>query len=190
MGISNNCKECYRRNPFTMAHRAEARVPVELNAKKLRLETCNQEANQELLKGNLDLLEEVWTMIQLKVTSYLQRLARDYSSQVKESKFRVDNLVLRKVPYLQLKHVNRVLWTLLSTFFFKWGVPRSSFDQGVLKLGPHIHLKFNKGLVFGLELRKLPLKARDHCGHVRWGLISPPRAHFLHGKGRRQPSRT
>ena len=52
------CKSATQETPFSLAFRTEAVAPVEVGLKSPRVEFANTEHNDEILRLNLDLLEE------------------------------------------------------------------------------------------------------------------------------------
>ena len=63
----------------------------------IRTQAYDDQANITALVGNLDLLEAKRERAQLRLATYQQRAARYYNSRVRERRFRVGELVLRKV---------------------------------------------------------------------------------------------
>ena len=55
------------------------------------------EQNEEQLRTNLDLLNEVREASQIRLAAYQQRVRRYYNSRVKERRFRAGDMVLKKV---------------------------------------------------------------------------------------------
>ena len=83
-------------SPFFLAFGAEAVVPVEIGLPNNRTSNYRSGQNQDELRTNLDLLEEVRETSQVRIAAYQQRVARFYNSRVKERRFRVGDLVLRR----------------------------------------------------------------------------------------------
>ena len=83
--------------PFSMTYGVEAMIPVKVGVPMHRREFYNQDTNHELMCGELDLLEETRAQALLRVIEYQQRSARYFNSKVKERRFKVGDLVLRKV---------------------------------------------------------------------------------------------
>ena len=80
-----------------MAFGAEAMVPVEVGMSSHRRISHTRQQNEELMKSELDLLEEKRELAKLRIASYQQRAARYYNSKVKVKQFQLGDLVLRKV---------------------------------------------------------------------------------------------
>ena len=80
-----------------MTYGVEAMVSVEVGVPTHGRKFYNQETNHELICGELDLLEETQAQALLHVAAYQQRSARYFNSKVKERRFKVRDLVLRKV---------------------------------------------------------------------------------------------
>ncbi|GKV15609.1 hypothetical protein SLEP1_g26385 [Rubroshorea leprosula] len=85
-----------KETPFSLAYRAEAVIPVEIDLSPNRPARCNDSNNKELLRENLDLVEEVREISQMKNMAYQSRVARFYNKRVHACQFQVDDLVLRK----------------------------------------------------------------------------------------------
>ena len=83
--------------PFTMTYGVEAMVAVEVGVPSHKRKFYDQDTNHELMCGELDLLEETRAQVQLRVTSYQQRLAWFFNSKVKKRRLKVWDLVLRRV---------------------------------------------------------------------------------------------
>ena len=49
MGVSNDLKNLHWRNPFSLAYRVEAMIPVEVGIPSLQHETFNKDENHALM---------------------------------------------------------------------------------------------------------------------------------------------
>ena len=72
-------------------------LPVELDPPSHRRLTYDQSRNQQLLLETLDTVEEQREKSQLRVAAYQQNIAKYFNSRVRERKFMVGDLVLRRV---------------------------------------------------------------------------------------------
>ena len=72
-------------------------VPVELNPPSHRRLTYDQPTNEQLLLETLDSVEESREKAQLRVAAYQQKIAKYFNSKVRERKFKIGDLVLRRV---------------------------------------------------------------------------------------------
>ena len=80
-----------------MTFGSEAVVPVEIGLTTLRTSTYNEQQNEEQLRLNLDLIDEVRGAAEARMKRYQEKMARQYNSKVKPRQLSVGDLVLRKV---------------------------------------------------------------------------------------------
>jgi hypothetical protein len=80
-----------------MTFGSEAVVPVEIGLTTLRTSTYDEQQNEEQLRLNLDLIDEVRETAEAKMKRYQEKMARHYNSKVKPRQLSVGDLVLRKV---------------------------------------------------------------------------------------------
>ncbi|TXG60522.1 hypothetical protein EZV62_015095 [Acer yangbiense] len=83
--------------PYSMAYGAEAIIPVETSFFSPRVQLFQPELNIDMLKCGLDELEERRERAQIRNTAYQQRIARYYNSHVRERRFTLGYLVLKRV---------------------------------------------------------------------------------------------
>ncbi|KAK0590511.1 hypothetical protein LWI29_028201 [Acer saccharum] len=83
--------------PYSMAYGAEAVIPVETSFSSPRVQLFQPELNIDMLKCGLDELEERRERAQIRNTAYQQRVARYYNSHVRERRFALGDLVLKRV---------------------------------------------------------------------------------------------
>jgi ribonuclease HI len=83
--------------PFRMTFGSEAVVPVEIGLTTLRTSTYDEQQNEEQLRLNLDLIDEVRETAEARMKRYQEKMARHYNSKVKPRQLSVGDLVLRKV---------------------------------------------------------------------------------------------
>ncbi|KAK0586692.1 hypothetical protein LWI29_010873 [Acer saccharum] len=83
--------------PYSMAYGAEAVIPVETSFSSPRVQLFQPELNIDMLKCSLDELEERRERAQIRNTAYQQRVARYYNSHVRERRFSLGDLVLKRV---------------------------------------------------------------------------------------------
>ncbi|KAK0576327.1 hypothetical protein LWI29_015495 [Acer saccharum] len=83
--------------PYSMAYGAEAVIPVETSFSSPRVQLFQPELNINMLKCGLDELEERRERAQIRNTAYQQRVARYYNSHVRERRFSLSDLVLKRV---------------------------------------------------------------------------------------------
>ena len=84
-------------------------LPVELDPPSHRRITYDQDLNSQLLMESLDSTDEKHEQAQLRVAAYQQKVAWYFNSKVRERKFNVGDLVLRRVFLNTRNHAARVL---------------------------------------------------------------------------------
>ncbi|GKV04452.1 hypothetical protein SLEP1_g16604 [Rubroshorea leprosula] len=82
--------------PFSLAYGAEAVIPVEVGLPSIRSDRQDDQNNGQLLRENLDLVEEVRQMARIKNMAHQSRVAKFYNKRVRARQFQVGDLVLRK----------------------------------------------------------------------------------------------
>ena len=80
-----------------MTFGSEAVVPVEIGMTTLRTSAYDDQQNEEQLRLNLDLIDEVRETAEAKMKRYQEKMARHYNSKVKPRQLSVGDLVLWKV---------------------------------------------------------------------------------------------
>ncbi|KAK3015600.1 hypothetical protein RJ639_007409 [Escallonia herrerae] len=83
--------------PFLLCFGTEALLPVEVGLPTVRVLQFSEAENEENLRGNMDLLDDVRAQALDRVISTKQRVARFYNRRVRMRIFRVGDLVLRKL---------------------------------------------------------------------------------------------
>ena len=64
------CKLATKETPLSLAFGTEAVAPIKVGLKSLRIEFASAEHNEEVLRLNLDLLEEKWEHILKRIEDY------------------------------------------------------------------------------------------------------------------------
>ncbi|GKU91005.1 hypothetical protein SLEP1_g4936 [Rubroshorea leprosula] len=82
--------------PFSLAYGAEAVIPVEVGLPSARSDRHDDQNNGQLLRENLDLVEEVREMARIRNMAHQSRVAKFYNKRVRARQFQVGDLVLRK----------------------------------------------------------------------------------------------
>ncbi|KAK0580846.1 hypothetical protein LWI29_006961 [Acer saccharum] len=82
---------------FAMAFGTKVVIPAEITFTSHRVQLYSLEHNVNMLQQNLDELEEVRDVAQVRNTAYQQKAARYYNSHVRERRFQLKDLVLRRV---------------------------------------------------------------------------------------------
>ena len=74
------CKSATQETPFALAFGIEAVDPVEVGLKSPRIELANIEHNEEVLRLNLDLLEEKHEQVLKRMEDYHRKIMTKWSS--------------------------------------------------------------------------------------------------------------
>ncbi|XXG90595.1 hypothetical protein AAC387_Pa12g2323 [Persea americana] len=82
--------------PFSLAYGMEAVIPLEVGLLTLRSELCDQGLNDLNVARELNLAEERREAAAIRLAAYQQQLAKGYNPKVKERKFAMRELVLKK----------------------------------------------------------------------------------------------
>ncbi len=80
-----------------MTYGRKAVVPVEIGLTTFRTSTYDDHQNEEQLRLNLDLIDEVRGTAETRMKRYQEKMARHYNSKVKPRQLSIGDLVLRKV---------------------------------------------------------------------------------------------
>ena len=86
-----------RETPFLMTYGAEAVIPLEIGFPTIRSSAFTSDENDELLKRNLDLIEEQRENTRVQLAYYQHKLKQAYDMSVKLRPLAPGDLVLRKV---------------------------------------------------------------------------------------------
>ena len=84
-------------SPFSMAYGCEAMVPVETLFPSHRRTTYDPATNQALLQEALDQVEELRDESQIRMAAYQKKVTKYFNSKVKNRKFAIGDMVLRRV---------------------------------------------------------------------------------------------
>ena len=90
-------KSATQETPFALAFSTEAVDPIEVGLKSPRIELENIEHNEEVLRLNLDLLEEKHEQVLKHMEDYHKKTARYYDQRVKPRREKSGDLVLKKL---------------------------------------------------------------------------------------------
>ena len=83
--------------PFKLAYGSEAVIPAEVHMVNHRVMTYQDKDNEEQLRLNLDLIDEVRTDAEHRTARYKNLMARQYDAMVKLRRFNIGDLVLKRV---------------------------------------------------------------------------------------------
>ncbi|GKV40452.1 hypothetical protein SLEP1_g48097 [Rubroshorea leprosula] len=82
--------------PFSLAYGAEAVIPMEVGLPSNRSDRHDDQNNEQLLRENLDFVEEIREMSRIKNMAHQSCVAKFYNKRVRARQFQVGDLVLRK----------------------------------------------------------------------------------------------
>ncbi|XP_012842091.1 PREDICTED: uncharacterized protein LOC105962340 [Erythranthe guttata] len=85
-----------RESSFNPAFGTEAIAPVEIGEPSWRITNYDPAANEEAMRGSLDLVDELREVACIRQQMYKTRMAKAYNSRVHPRSFQVGDLVLRK----------------------------------------------------------------------------------------------
>lgn len=83
--------------PFRLAYGAEAVIPAEVHMANHRVTAYRDKDNEEQLRLNLDLIDEVRMDAEQRMARYKNLMARQYDAMVKPRRFSIRDLVLKRV---------------------------------------------------------------------------------------------
>ncbi|GKV30031.1 hypothetical protein SLEP1_g38898 [Rubroshorea leprosula] len=82
--------------PYHLAFGTEAVIPIEIGVPSFRVTHFDEGRNGQLLRENLDLLDDVREEARLRTLVYKQKIANFYNKRVRPRTFKVGDLVLNK----------------------------------------------------------------------------------------------
>ena len=83
--------------PFRLTYGNEAVILVEIGLTSYRVDNHNEARNEEGIRLQLDLVDEVRAIVEQRLARYQDRMTKHYNSRVQHRDFKVGDLVLRKV---------------------------------------------------------------------------------------------
>ena len=83
--------------PFRLTYGNEAVIPTEIGLTSYRVDNHEKGRNNEAIRLQLDLVDEVRATAEQRLARYQDRMVKHYNSRVRRRDFRVGDLVLRKV---------------------------------------------------------------------------------------------
>ncbi|XP_075633841.1 uncharacterized protein LOC142606362 [Castanea sativa] len=83
--------------PFRLAYRSEVVIPAEVGLTSYRFEDHDENRNNEIMRLQLDLVDEVKATAKQRLAWYSNLMAKHYNSRVRIRKFQVGDLISRKV---------------------------------------------------------------------------------------------
>ena len=97
MGVQDDARTPTRKTLFRLTYGNEAVIPAEIGLTSYRVDNHNEARNDEAIRLQLDLIDEVWATAEQRLARYPDRMAKHYNSRVRHRDFKVGDLVLRKV---------------------------------------------------------------------------------------------
>ena len=83
--------------PFRLTYGSEAVIPAEVGLTSYKVHNHDKNKNDEAMRLQLDLVDEIKAAAKQRLTRYQDRMAKHYNSRVRHRDFQVGDLVLRKV---------------------------------------------------------------------------------------------
>ena len=83
--------------PFRITYRNEAVIPAKVRLTGYRVHNHDESRNDEAIRLQLDLVDEVRAAAEQRLVRYQDRMAKHYNSRVRHRDLKVEDLVLRKV---------------------------------------------------------------------------------------------
>ena len=86
-----------RETPFKLAYGSKTVIPVEVHMANHKVMKYQDEDNEEQLRLNLDLIDEVRMNAEQRTAKYKNLMATQYDAMVKPRCFNIGDLVLKRV---------------------------------------------------------------------------------------------
>ena len=83
--------------PFKLAYGSEAIIPAEVHMANHKVRMYQDKDNEEQLRLNLDLINEVRIDVEHKTARYKNLMGRQHNAMVKPKRFNIRDLVLKRV---------------------------------------------------------------------------------------------
>ena len=83
--------------PFQLTYGSEAVIPAKVGLTSYWVDHHDKWRNDEVMRLQLDLLDEVTTTAEQRLARYQDLMAKHYNSRVRHRDFQVGDLILRKV---------------------------------------------------------------------------------------------
>ena len=83
--------------PFKLAYGSEAVISTEVHMANHRVMKYHNEDNEEQLRLNLDLIDEVRMNVKQRTARYKNLMPRQYDEMVKPRRFNIGDVVLKRV---------------------------------------------------------------------------------------------
>ena len=86
-----------KETPFRLIYGNEAVILAEIGLTSYRVDNHDEARNDEAIRLQLDLVDEVRAIAEQRLARYQDRMTKHYNSRVRHRDFKVGDLVLRKV---------------------------------------------------------------------------------------------
>ena len=86
-----------RETPFQLMYESEAVIPAEVGLTSYRVHSHDENKNDEAMRLQLDLVDEVRVTAEQRLARYQNRMAKYYNSRVRHRDFQVEDIVLKRV---------------------------------------------------------------------------------------------
>jgi len=83
--------------PFCLTYKSEVGILAEVGLTSYKVENHDERKNDEAIRLQLDLVNEVRATVEQRLVRYQDRMAKHHNSQVQHRDFQIGDLVLRKV---------------------------------------------------------------------------------------------
>ena len=83
--------------PFRLAYESEVVIPTEVRLTNYRVDSHNEGKNDEAMRLQLDLVDEVRAIAKQRLAQYQNLMGKYYNSKARHKNFQVGDLILRKV---------------------------------------------------------------------------------------------
>ena len=83
--------------PFRLMYGSKVVIPAEVGLTSYRVHIHDENRNDEAMRLQLDLVDEIRMATEQRLARYQDRMAKHYNSRVRHRDFQVGDLVLRKV---------------------------------------------------------------------------------------------
>ena len=87
VGILDHIKNTHWRTPFRLAYGNEAVIPAKVGLTSYRVENYDKDKNEEAMRLQLDLVDEVRAAAEQRLARYQNLMAKHYNSNVKHRDF-------------------------------------------------------------------------------------------------------
>ena len=83
--------------PFQLAYGTKAVIPAKVGLTSYQVESYHEDKNEEAMRLQLDLVDEVKAAAEQRLASYQKLMAKHYNTKARHRDFQVGDLILQKV---------------------------------------------------------------------------------------------